>query len=94
MIAVDVVTRKKDANVHVLKELFFAGVDVLRSEQDEDEDEGSLHYEKLSLDQFESRLSKEMLVPLHLLRITYSFERSLKVTLLFRLGWSTRKVNQ
>lgn len=93
-VAVDVVTRKKDANAHVLKGIFLAGVGILRSEQDEDEDEGSSHYEKLSLDQFESRLSKEMLVPLHLLRVTYSFERNSNVTLLFPLGWSTRKVNQ
>jgi hypothetical protein len=92
-IALDVVTREKKPNVHVVENLFLGGADVLWLEEDYYADDAGkpVHYATLNLNEFEARLSEEMLVPAHLLKITYAFKRTHEDTLLFPLGWTTRK---
>jgi hypothetical protein len=50
-----------------------------------------VHHTSLSLNEFEARLSEEMVVPAYLLKVTYEFEKSAKSTLLFPFGWTTRR---
>jgi hypothetical protein len=92
-VAVDVVTRKESQNLYVVEGVFLGGTDILWMEEDEFADDvgNSARHSKLSLDEFETRLSEEMIVPSHLLKVTYTFEKSGKNALLFPLGWTTRK---
>jgi hypothetical protein len=91
--AVDVITKEKTANVYVVEGVFFGGADVLWMEEDGFADDAGrpLGHVTITLNEFEARLSEEMLVPAHLLKVTYTFEKSAKNTLLFPFGWTTRK---
>lgn len=92
-IAVDVVTQEKKSNVYVVERIFLGGANVLWMEEDffADDAGNPTHHASLSPSEFEARLSEEMLVPAHLLKVTYAFEKSAKNALLFPLGWTTRK---
>jgi hypothetical protein len=76
-ITVDVVTKKKSGNRHVVKEVRFDGANILWIDDDSivsafADDSG---YRKMSIRDFEKRLSDEMVVPARLLIVTYLFQR-------------------
>jgi hypothetical protein len=48
-------------------------------------------YRKMSMEDFEKRLSDEMVVPSRLLTVTYSFEEKTAPTLRFPEGGTVRK---
>ena len=92
-ITVDVVTKKKAVNKHVIKEVRFDGADILRTDDDASGlSAGPLDFEELSPQKFEKRLSDEMVVPARLLTVTYTFEKTTKPKLLFPEGRTTRKI--
>lgn len=92
-ITVDVVTKKKSGNRHAIKEVRFDGADILWTDEESivsafADDSG---YRKMSIKDFEKRLSDEMVVPARLLTVTYPFEEKPKPTLLFPEGGTVRK---
>jgi hypothetical protein len=91
-LTVDIVTKKKAGNKHVIQKVMFEGADILWIEDDAFGIRGSKPgYETISIKGFEKRLSDEMIVPARLLTVTYSFDRSSKPQLLFPEGGTTRK---
>jgi Caspase domain len=91
-ITVDVVTKMKAGNKHVIQKVMFEGADILWIEDDVFGIRGSKPgYETISIKGFEKRLSDEMVVPARLLTVTYLFDRSSKPQLLFPEGGTTRK---
>jgi hypothetical protein len=91
-ITVDVVTKKKAGNKHVIMEVRFDGADILWVEDDVFGLPGNKPgLEEISIKEFEKRLSDEMVVPTRLLKVTYAFDRSTKPRLLFPEGGTTRK---
>jgi hypothetical protein len=92
-ITVDVVTRKKSGNQQVVKEVRFDGVNILWIDDDSvvswRADKSG--YRKMSIKDFEKRLSDEMVVPARLLTATYLFDEKTKPTLLFPEGGTVRK---
>jgi hypothetical protein len=91
-ITVDVVTRKKLGDKHLVKEVRFGGADILWMENDIFGLPGnSSGMEELSIKEFEKRLCDEMIIPARLLSVTYSFDRKSKPRLLFPEGATVRK---
>jgi hypothetical protein len=92
-IAADIVTRKEAENSYVVEGVYLGGKDIFWKERDEydDEDGNPAHYITLGIDEFEARLSEEMVVPTRLLTVTYDFKKEPKQMLLFPWGWTTRK---
>jgi hypothetical protein len=91
-ITVDVVTRKKTGNKHLVQEVRFDGRNILWIEDDVFGFAGAKpRLEELSIRELEKRLSDEMVVPARLLKVTYAFDRSSKPTLLFPEGGTARK---
>jgi hypothetical protein len=93
IITVDVVTKKKAGNKQVVKAVRFDGVNLLWIDDDSfvsafADDSG---YRKMSIKDFEKRLSDEMVVPARLLTVTYPFDEKTKPTLLFPEGGTVRK---
>jgi hypothetical protein len=92
-ITVDVVTKKKSGNKHVVKEVRFDGANILWIDDDSvvsafADDSG---YRKMSIKDLEKRLSDEMVVPARLLTVTYPFDEKTEPTLLFPEGGTVRK---
>lgn len=92
-ITVDVVAKKKPGNKYVVKEVRFDGANILWIDDESivpafADDSG---YRKMSIKDFEKRLSDEMVVPARLLTVTYPFEEKTKPTLLFPEGGTVRK---
>jgi len=92
-ITVDVVTKKKSGNKHVIKEVRFDGVNILWID-----DEAVVRafadasgYRTMSIKDFEKRLADEMVVPARMLTVTYLFDKKAKPTLLFPEGGTLRK---
>jgi hypothetical protein len=91
-ITVDVVTKKKAGNKHLIQKIIFEGNDILWKDDDVFGSLGSTSgYRQLSIMEFEKRLSDEMLVPARLLKVTYTFDRTSKPQLLFPYGGTVRK---
>jgi hypothetical protein len=92
-ITVDVVTKKKSGNRHVVKEVRFNGANILWIDEDSIVSwfaDGS-GYGKMTVEDFEKRLSDEMVVPSYLLKVTYTFDEKTKPTMLFPDGGTVRK---
>jgi Caspase domain len=92
-ITVDVVTKKKSGNRQVVKEVRFNGANILWIDDDSIVSwlaDGS-GYRKMTVSDFEKRLSDEMVVPTHLFKVTYTFDEKTKPTLLFPDGGTVRK---
>lgn len=92
-ITVDVVTKKKSRNKHVVKEVRFDGANILWIDDDSVvrafvDDSG---YRTMSIKDLEKRLSDEMVVPARLLTVTYLFDEKTEPTLLFPEGGTVRK---
>ena len=92
-VAVDIVTKKKSTNVYTVQGIFYGGTDTLWMEEDEfaDDADNASRYSTLTIDEFEARLSEEMIVPARLLTVTYTFEKNVKTALLFPIGGTTRR---
>jgi hypothetical protein len=91
-ITVDVVTKKKAGNKHLIQKVMFEGADILWIEDDVFGLRGSKRdYDTMSITGFDKRLSDEMVVPARLLTVIYLFDRSSKPLLLFPEGGTTRK---
>lgn len=92
-IIVDIVTTKKSGNKQRVKEVRLNGSNILWIDDDSYvsafADESG--YRKMSIEDFEKRLSDEMVVPRRLLTVTYSFDEKTKPTLLFPEGGTVRK---
>jgi hypothetical protein len=92
-ITVDVVTKKKPGNEHVVKEVRFDGANILWIDEDSIArafGDGS-GYRKMSIKDFEKRLADEMVVPARLLTVTYPFDEKTGSTVLFPEGGTARK---
>jgi hypothetical protein len=65
-----------------LEHVFLGGTDILRMEEDGFGDDSGkpVHYTTLTRTEFETRLSEEMAVPAHLLKVTYDFKNSAKTS--------------
>jgi len=92
-ITVDVVTKKKSRNKHVVKEVRFDGANILWIDDDSivrafADDSG---YRRLSIKDLEKRLSDEMVVPVRLLSVAYPFDEETEPTLLFPEGGTVRR---
>jgi hypothetical protein len=92
-ITVDVVTKKRSRNKHVVKEVRFDGANILWIDDDSvvsafADDSG---HRKMSIRDLEKRLSNEMVVPARLLTVTYPFDEKTEPTLLFPEGGTVRK---
>jgi hypothetical protein len=92
-ITVDVVTKKKSQNKHVVKEVRFDGANILWIDDDSivralADDSG---YSRLSIKDLEKRLSDEMVVPVRLLSVAYPFDEETEPTLLFPEGGTVRR---
>ena len=82
----------QDPNLYSVEGIFLGGADILWMEEDDsDNDAGSPSYKTLGVADFETRLSTEMIVPPHLLKITYDFDKNTKSKLRFPLFGTTRK---
>lgn len=92
-VTVDVVTKKKAAGKHAVKEVRFDGADILwRDEESVNPFFASQSgFRDLSVKQFEKLLAEEMVVPARLLKITYTFDLDSKSRLLFPKGGTVRK---
>jgi hypothetical protein len=92
-ITVDAVTRKKAGKKHVVKEVRFEGSNILWIDENSIvsafADESG--YRKMSIKDFEKRLSDEMVVPARLLTVTYPFDEKTQPTLLFPEGGTVRR---
>jgi hypothetical protein len=55
------------------------------------EDTEAGHSHSQSLEEFERQLAKDMVVPKHLLKVTYDFDRHAVRTMLVPAGWTARK---
>ena len=92
-ITVDVVTKKKSGNKQAIKEVRFAGKNLLWIDEDSivTAFADKSGYRKISVKDFEKRLSDEMVVPARLLTVTYPFDEKTKPTLLFPEGGTVRR---
>jgi hypothetical protein len=91
-ITVDIVTKKKPGNKHVVKEVRFDGANILWTDEEAFAFPGNKSgLEEISVKEFEKRLSDEMVVPARLLTVTYPFDKSIKPRLLFPERGTTRK---
>ena len=90
-ITVDIMTKRK-AGKHLVKEVRFDGSNILWVEDDAfGLSGGKPGLEELSIKEFETRLSDQMVVPMRLLTATYMFDKSTKPKLLFPEAGTTRK---
>jgi len=92
-ITVDIVSTKRPGNKQRVKEVRLNGSNILWIDDDSYvsafADESG--YRRMSIKDFEERLSDEMVVPSRLLTVTYPFDVKTKPTLLFPEGGTVRK---
>jgi len=86
-------TQRTTQNTYLVKGVFLGGADILWTEEDPfaDDDGKPVRHKTLSLAQFEKSLSAEMVIPQHLLKVTYAFDKSAGHNLLVPAGATTRK---
>lgn len=93
-VAVDVKLKAAAGNGRlILESITFGGKNILWLEEEDylPEADEEPSYAKLNLEDFESRLAEQMVVPPHLLKINYtSRTRPEKYSILFPLGWTAR----
>jgi hypothetical protein len=91
-ITVDIVTTKFGATKFVVEEVRFDGSDILWIDDDDfDPSTSTPVLRELSIEDFEKRLSDEMVVPARLLTATYMFDKNKRSKLLFPEAGTTRK---
>jgi hypothetical protein len=91
-VAVDVVTSSSKTRPPKIKAVHISGTDILWMEDDVfAEDPGKKEYRAMQLGRFEEKLSEEMVVPAHLLKITYDFKKDRIEEVLFPRGHTLRK---
>ncbi|MDY6949111.1 MAG: hypothetical protein SXG53_25735 [Pseudomonadota bacterium] len=94
----DVVTRPSANGARVLDSVVLASANILWIEPDaymapfmSQQQAGAVSYETVGLGDFEKKLSREMTIPRHLLKVTYDFDRGSVRSLMVQAGSSTRK---
>jgi uncharacterized caspase-like protein len=91
-VAVDVVSSSKKTDTPTIKAVHIAGTDILWMEDEFfAEDPGKTEYRSIQLGKFEEKLSDEMVVPAHLLKITYDFDRDKVGAVKSPRGYTLRK---
>lgn len=91
-VAVDVVTSSKRASTPTIKSVHIGGTGILWMEDEVfAEDPGKTEYRSMQLGKFEEKLSEEMVVPSHLLKITYDFDKDKIGAVMFPRGYTLRK---
>lgn len=75
-----------------IKAVHIGGTDILWIEDDVfAEDPGKKEYWSMQLGEFEEKLSEEIVVPAHLLKITYDFNKDRADEVRFPRGYTLRK---
>jgi hypothetical protein len=91
-VAVDVVSSGKKSETPTIESVHFAGTDILWMEDEAfAEDPEKKEYRSIQLTKFEEKLSDEMMVPPHLLKIAYDFDRDSVAGVRFPRGYTLRK---
>lgn len=92
-ITIDVVTKKKAANKHLVQKVIFDGADIFWI--DDDDVFGGMGsapgHQEMSIERFEKHLADVMIVPKRLLKVTYTFDRDSNPRLLLPEGGTVRK---
>jgi hypothetical protein len=94
---IDVITKRGTLpGQHIVEGIYFGGSNILWLEdQDYAAEPGETPpSEKLSVSSFEEKLAEQMIVPMHLLNVTYKSELAdgvARTKILFPYGWTTRK---
>lgn len=86
-VAIEVVTGKGAENP--VREIFYGGMNILLAEDDWVHDDEITH-SSISKSKFEEEISEQMIVPSHLLTVTYGGKKDVK-RLQFPYGYTTRK---
>lgn len=75
-------------------QVFLGGKNILWLEDDDstDKDGEPARYKKIGRDAFKLQLAEEMLVPQHLLKVSYAGAKSTSENVNCPVGWSARKV--
>jgi hypothetical protein len=91
-VAVDVVSSSGKGGMPTIKAVHVGGTDILWMEDDVfAEDPGKKEYWSMQLGEFEEKLSEEMVVPAHMLKITYDFNKDRVDEVRFPRGYTLRK---
>lgn len=92
-VAVDVVSSSSKSSAPTVKAVHVGGLDILWMEEDffAEGPGKSLRCETMTIQAFEARVSEEMMVPAHLLKITYDFDQDRYSKLLFPKGHTLLK---
>jgi hypothetical protein len=92
-VALNILTKKKGINDHAVSSINFGSTNILwlQDAYFADKNGQPVQYESLRRTQFESRLAEEMLVPNHLLVVTYADRKSPPDYVQFPRGWTVRK---
>lgn len=93
-VVVDVTTKRNADDEYVVEAIHCGGVNILGVEPDSfaADSEEPVKHEKMSLSSFETKLSEQMMVPAHLLRVHYSaMKKGEYPRILFPMGYTVRK---
>lgn len=86
--SVDVVSDTTDKGEHIIRGVYFAGIDVLRNTDDE---QAELGLEPMQAEALIERISEEMVIPLDLLAVSCAFPHDQKTRVLFPYGHTVSK---
>ena len=93
-VSIDVETRENDKGEFKVLGVYFSGYNILRPDDEysyyEDDQEG-ISYEGLRASAFERRISEEILIPSHKLKINYDFDCDPRSKLLVPYGYTVAK---
>ncbi|WP_211197183.1 caspase family protein [Pseudoalteromonas arctica] len=93
-ISIDVSTKVNDKGEYKVLGVYYSGHNILRSDEDlslYEEEFGGVLYEGIRGSALERRISEELLIPSHKLKINYDFEYKPKAKLLFPYGHTVAK---
>jgi hypothetical protein len=93
-VSIDVSTKVNDKGEYKVLGVHFSGHNILRPDENVslyDEEIGGIAYEGIRGSALEHRISEELLIPSHKLKITYDFKYEPKVKLLFPYGHTVAK---
>jgi len=93
-VVVDVTTTRNAEDEYVVDAIHCGGASILGAEPDSfaADSKEPVKHEKLSVSSFETRLSEQMMVPAHLLKVHYSaMKKSGYPRILFPMGYTVRK---
>jgi hypothetical protein len=91
---IDVSTKINDKGEYKVLGVYFSGHNILRPDEDfglYEEEDGGISYEGIRGSALERRISEELLIPSHKLKINYDFEYVPKAKLLFPYGHTVAK---